>query len=231
MKKVITTLALAITAITAQAEITGNASLVSDYRFRGISQTQGGTALQGGVDYAHKSGLYLGNWNSSVSSEVYTNGSGLESDIFGGYKTKFLGVTLDVGALSYKYSGAKAFNTDEIYAGAAIGPVSAKVSHTYSNKYFNTDNAKGTKYYEVNFAQTISKVTLVAHAGRTDVANQTNGDYNDYNVGAVVSVGGFDLGAKYYVNSEMNNAFKTSNTVNGEKNYDKGFVLSATKAF
>lgn len=231
MKKVITTLALAITAMSAQAEITGNAGLVSDYRFRGISQTQGGAALQGGVDYAHKSGFYIGNWNSSVSSDIYTNGAGLESDIYGGYKAKFGGVTLDVGALSYKYSGAKAFNTDEVYAGAGIGPVSAKVSHTYSSKYFNTANAKGTKYYEVNFAQAISKVTVVAHAGRTDVANQTNGDYNDYNAGVVVAVGGFDLGAKYYVNNEMNSTFKTSNTVNGEKNYDKGFVLSVTKAF
>ena len=47
--------------------ITGNLSIVSDYRFRGISQTFVQPAIQGGIDYSHKSGFYLGNWNSNVS--------------------------------------------------------------------------------------------------------------------------------------------------------------------
>jgi len=57
--------------------VTGNMAIVSDYRFRGISQSYLGPAIQGGIDYAHPSGFYIGNWNSSVSSLVYTGGSGI----------------------------------------------------------------------------------------------------------------------------------------------------------
>ena len=48
--------------------LTGNLGIFSSYRFRGIDQTFGKPALQGGIDYAHSSGFYVGNWNSNVSS-------------------------------------------------------------------------------------------------------------------------------------------------------------------
>ena len=48
--------------------LTGNVGLFSSYRFRGIDQTYGKPALQGGFDYSHSSGVYLGNWNSNVNS-------------------------------------------------------------------------------------------------------------------------------------------------------------------
>ena len=81
MKKVLLAM-LAMAGFTlAQAQVTGNLGLTSDYRFRGVSQSQNAPAVQGGVDYAHSSGFYIGNWNSSVSSQVYTAGAGLESDM------------------------------------------------------------------------------------------------------------------------------------------------------
>src|SRR5438128_572638 len=52
----------------APSPLTGNVALVTDYRFRGISQTFGKPAFQGGFDYAHSSGFYVGNWNSNVNS-------------------------------------------------------------------------------------------------------------------------------------------------------------------
>jgi uncharacterized protein (TIGR02001 family) len=51
--------------------ITGNAGLFSDYRFRGISQTDKKPAFQGGFDVAHSSGFYLGNWNSNIDSSFF----------------------------------------------------------------------------------------------------------------------------------------------------------------
>lgn len=232
MKKIIAALLLSATAVAAQAQITGSASVVSDYRFRGISQSQGAGAVQAGFDLSHKSGFYAGNWNSSVSSEVYTNGSGVEHDVYAGFKKTVAGFDLDVGLLSYFYAGAKDFNTDEVYASIGRGPISAKISHTYSDKYFGAENARGTQYYEINLAQPVNKaVTLVAHVGRTNVANQTASDYNDANAGVVFKVGGFDLGARYYVNNDMTAGFETANTVNGEKNYDRGFVLSVARQF
>ena len=98
MKKFL--LALVFVSGLAQAQIAGNFGLASDYRFRGVSQTQNALAVQGGLDYAHESGLYVGNWNSSVSSHLYTDGAGIESDVYAGFKKEFNGITVDVGSLN-----------------------------------------------------------------------------------------------------------------------------------
>ena len=85
---------------------TGNAGLFSDYRFRGFTQTDYKPAFQGGFDFAHKSGFYLGNWNSNVEQALY-NGASLEMDFYGGYKHTFGDFGLDVGVIYYYYPGTK----------------------------------------------------------------------------------------------------------------------------
>jgi hypothetical protein len=65
--------------------LTGNVGLFSSYRFRGIDQTFGKPALQGGVDYSHASGIYLGNWNSNVQQGAGYPGGNLEMDFYGGW--------------------------------------------------------------------------------------------------------------------------------------------------
>src|SRR5678810_1312671 len=85
----------------APSPVTGNMTIASDYRFRGISQTYLGPAIQGGIDYAHASGIYLGNWNSNVASQVFSGGSGIEMDFYGGWKKSFGDFGLDVGTIYY----------------------------------------------------------------------------------------------------------------------------------
>ena len=104
---------VAVTTAQAQAKpasphtFTGNVSVVSDYRFRGVSQSYKLPALQGGFDYSHASGSYLGNWNSSVSGNSFNNGAGLEMDFYGGWKTEFSnGIGFDIGGLYYYYPGS-----------------------------------------------------------------------------------------------------------------------------
>src|SRR2546429_6197344 len=70
----------------APSPLTGNITLISDYRFRGISQTFDKPAIQGGFDYAHASGLYAGNWNSNVSQGAGFPGGNIEMDFYGGFK-------------------------------------------------------------------------------------------------------------------------------------------------
>ncbi len=124
--------------------LTGNVTLVSDYRFRGISQTYEGPAIQGGFDYVHAIGFYLGNWNSNVASQVYTGGSGIEMDVYGGYKRSFGGFGFDVGYLYYYYPnaefqsagyGGKSFNTQEVYLGGSWKWIVVKYSHAVTD-YF-----------------------------------------------------------------------------------------------
>uniref|UniRef100_UPI0005BE78A2 TorF family putative porin n=1 Tax=Pseudacidovorax intermedius TaxID=433924 RepID=UPI0005BE78A2 len=91
--------------------LTANVSLTSNYKFRGQDQDTIGNngfyktnaakpAIQGGFDYAHESGFYVGNWNSSVNWQA---GNSIESDIYGGYKFKAGVFDLDFGVLTYIY--------------------------------------------------------------------------------------------------------------------------------
>ena len=67
--------------------ITRNLGFFSDYRFRGISQTAKRPAIQGGFDYSHASGIYVGTWASNVSHYSYTDAN-MEWDFYAGYNYK-----------------------------------------------------------------------------------------------------------------------------------------------
>ena len=124
--------------------LTANVTLISDYRFRGISQTYTGPSIQGGLDYSHASGLYLGSWNASVASQLYTGGSGIEMDLYGGFRRSFGAFALDVGALLYHYPNAlyessgignKKYDTEELYVGGSWRWLAFKYSRAISD-YF-----------------------------------------------------------------------------------------------
>ena len=151
MKKLLLAL-FAVAGITsAHAQLSANLTATSDYRFRGISQTQNGAAVQGGVDYAHESGFYIGNWNSTVSKQLYPNGMGIEADLYAGYKKDiYNGLTVDVGSYNYFYPNSQAaagnpsFTTNEAYVGLGYGPVTAKYSYSLST-YFGVSNSTGDR--------------------------------------------------------------------------------------
>lgn len=143
--------AMAQAAAASPHTVTGNLSLVSDYRFRGLSQTFEGAAIQGGMDYSHSSGFYLGTWGSNVSGLQFNNGSGLELDIYGGYKFSAGPLGLDIGVLTYIYPGAyysgfgpskPKYNNTEIYIGASWNWLSAKYSMTTTDFF----GVKGQTY-------------------------------------------------------------------------------------
>lgn len=126
--------------------VTANMALVSDYRFRGISQTYEDPAIQGGIDYAHSSGLYLGTWASNVSGNQYLGGNGMEWDLYGGYKKAFSDVTLDLGLLYYYYpsselptanpaGGTEKYDTVEAYVGASWKWFTAKYSYALTDLF------------------------------------------------------------------------------------------------
>jgi uncharacterized protein (TIGR02001 family) len=244
MKKLFVALMMVAGVSVAQAEVTGNLGLTSDYRFRGVSQTQNAPAVQGGIDYNHKSGFYVGNWNSSVSSQVYTNGAGLESDLYAGYKKEiFKGISIDIGSYNYFYPRATTsaatgsnFDTYEGYIGVGYKDIiGAKYSQTLGNGYFGTANARGTNYTQVDGklpVPVIKNLAVVAHYGRTNVANSSAYDYNDINAGFVYALPkDYDVSVKYFTNTGTSTAFETSNTVSGQKLYKNAVVVGLTKTF
>jgi uncharacterized protein Gcw-chp len=145
----------------AASPVTGNMTIASDYRFRGISQTYKGPAIQGGVDYAHSSGLYLGNWNSNVSSVLFTGGSAIEMDFYGGWKKSFGDLGMDVGYLLYHYpnaewnsrggstAGSKSFDNQELYLAGSWKWITAKVNYAISD-YFGVNREQALGGYWVN---------------------------------------------------------------------------------
>jgi len=131
--------------------LTGNLALATDYRFRGISQTYKLPAVQGGIDYSHASGFYLGTWASNVSGNQYPNGASLEWDFYGGYKSAISGdLGFDVGLLYYWYPGAHynvstkdKFNNTELYGALTYIGMSLKYSHTLSDFFGVKTNTYG----------------------------------------------------------------------------------------
>jgi uncharacterized protein (TIGR02001 family) len=237
MKKLFFTLLMMAGVSSAQAQFTANAGLTTDYRFRGVSQTQNGLAIQGGVDYAHSSGLYVGNWNSSVSSELYNRGAGIESDLYAGFKKEVTkGITVDVGTMNYLYSksfnpNGPAFTTNELYAAVSFGPVTGKISYALGD-YFGISNSKGTMYYQgdVNYPLT-NKIVGNFHIGRTDVKNNGGLNYTDIKIGATYNLNSWMIGGHFYTNQNKGSSFDAFNTVSGEKLYKNTFVVSVAKSF
>lgn len=133
IRNLIAASALTITVGVAQAEISGNVSIGTDYRFRGISQTDRDPTIQGGFDYASESGLYAGTWMSNV-----TFGGSTEWDIYFGYAGEINeDLAFDVGYLYYLYPSDDS-NPDldyyEFYGSLAFGD--ASVGLAYSPDYF-----------------------------------------------------------------------------------------------
>lgn len=186
----------------APAPLTANLAVVSDYRFRGISQTYRLPAVQAGFDYTHPSGFYLGNWDSNVSGNSYNNGAGMEVDLYGGYRfAPVQDLSLDLGVLAYIYPGAKLnaapgqpsdhrYDNTELYVGATYAGFSAKVSYAVTDYFgLNGDTAgyaywsalpdrgssRGTAYIDLGYSIDLGdKLTLAAHVGRTECATTTN---------------------------------------------------------
>ena len=199
--------------------LTSNVGLFSSYRFRGIDQTYGKPALQGGIDYSHESGIYLGNWNSNVSSGAGFPDGNLEMDFYGGWKKTWGDWGLDVGAIVYYYPGSEArslgsradhgsVNNKEIYIGGSWKFLSLKYSHSIDD-YFSlrgvdrtgTSTGKSTRgsgYLDLSANYDLGDGWGVnGHVGHMNLKNVHNGDYTDWKLGVTKDIKGWIVGLSY----------------------------------
>ncbi len=172
-----------------ESAIAYNVGVASEYRYRGIAQTKGDAALQGGVDYTNANGFYAGAWGSTIKwiKDAGSDAKGpVELDLYGGYKFEAAGIAYDVGYLRYEYvnntynkvSGAVNANTDEVYGAATYGVVTAKYSYAFSD-LFGTANSKGSAYWDLSANFDLGNgYTLTPHAGRQVIKNSPN-SYTD----------------------------------------------------
>ena len=193
--------------------ISYNVGLYSQYIFRGLTQTDKKPALQGGVDFAHSSGFYLGAWGSNISwledDGLYKNSS-LELDVYGGYANTIgdTGVGYNVGLLQYIYPGAKVADTGydkaettEAYAALSYKWAQAKISYGLTD-IFGVQNSNGSYYAELNGNIPLGEtgLTAIAHVGYQDFAGAGNNvlSYTDWKLGLSKSfASGVTVGAYY----------------------------------
>src|SRR5579864_4894613 len=114
------TVAFADDAPAPEFSVTGSAAIVSQYRFRGLSQSDNQPVAQASFTVSHKSGFYIATWGSSASSDSTKspiNIGGTEIDVYGGYTHAIgkSGITFDGGVYGYIYPGAPLGNYYEIY--------------------------------------------------------------------------------------------------------------------
>ena len=215
-------------------DLSFNASIVSDYRYRGISQSALDPALQGGADYVNNpTGLYAGTWLSTIKWVTDAGGSDdVEWDLYVGKRGDITkDVSYDVGVLSYAYPSNKlhpGVDTTEIYAQLSYGPVYAKYSYAVTD-LFGIANSKGSGYLDIggNFDVT-NGYTINVHAGHQTISNSSTLSYTDWKLGVTKDFG-FVIGALAVIGTN------TSSYVGPAPDYRNmgktSLVLSVSKTF
>ncbi|MEO6716448.1 MAG: TorF family putative porin [Novosphingobium sp.] len=177
--------------------ITGSAAIVSQYRFRGLAQSDNKPAVQAAITLKHESGFYISTWGSSTAGDTTAFASspiqpgGTEIDVYGGYSHGFGAVTVDVGGYGYLYPNATINNYYEIYGSLAttMGPVTAKAGVNYApgQNYFKDYAVTNHNLYvfgELSGGVPGVPITLHGHVGYTDGGLRYIKNYVDYTVGA-----------------------------------------------
>lgn len=189
-------------AVASPHAFTGNVTLASEYLYRGIAQTRGKPAIQGGFDYAHASGFYAGVWGSSISwinDGVAGASANVEIDVYGGYKGSLGGdLGYDVGVLTYNYPGSgKTLNgaildqdTTELYAAMTWKWLTLKYSHSttalfgWAKAGTALDKTTGSGYLELNAAYDLGDGWGInGHIGNQKVKGYSDASYSDYKLG------------------------------------------------
>ncbi|MFM5916237.1 MAG: TorF family putative porin [Novosphingobium sp.] len=187
--------------------VTGSATVASQYRFRGLSQSNNQPVVQGSMTVSHASGLYVSVWGSSASSNEFVDSpidiGGTEIDVYGGYAKELGGVKVDVGVYGYLYPGSKNLiqsttsltqnaNYYELYGSLAktLGPATAKVGVYYApaQKVFNLSTFSPTRnntyvYTDLSSGIPGTPLSIHGHLGHTGGGFDYVKQYLDYSIG------------------------------------------------
>jgi len=239
MKKLVVTLvgaSLAAAVMQAKAEDVGagfdvsmNAGIVSDYLFRGVSQSDNRGAMQGGLDIKHSSGAYVGTWMSSLN----TGFADVEQDLYAGYGLNVTSdIALDLHYIEYTYPGVSGDGFSETHLGASGYGVT--LGADYSNNVFGIGSSIN---YSAGYSYSLPMdVTLAATAGlydfKKDKAYGTKSKYTYWNLGVSKKLVGINWTLSYNdTNLSSANCSAGAAAVGGDKNScGTQLILAATKA-
>jgi uncharacterized protein (TIGR02001 family) len=226
--------------------VVANVGWVSNYVFRGITQTVGKPAVQGGYDYSHSSGFYAGVWGSNVSWITGSGSAGdvsLETDTYLGIRNSFAtDYSYDVGFIRYNYFGtylppagyAKA-DTNEGYGSIGWKWLSAKLSYAMGGAFLTVPGAAGTTYLEANINYPVGDTgyTLGAHIGKQKykgtfadglVAAGTDPSYQDYKVNVTKDFSGYVVGLAFTNTNAKSGGYYTYSSLGVPRDWGKSAV-------
>lgn len=226
----------------AAVKTSGSVAFTTDYKFRGISQTNTNAAVQGSMTLNHDSGAYFTAWGSSIADT--TGSSGLELDTLLGYAGSKGDISYDVGVMRYNYPGrdggqatavgSKRTSYNEAYASASM--MGAKLGIALSDDYFN-DSGRFTYTYADYATEVMSGFGVVAHVGYNKfgsaagmtkalgaAASMNEDSYLDYKAGVTKSLEGIGLELAY-IGTDIN-----KNDI-ASKLAQSALVLTASKTF
>lgn len=166
----------------AHAEVEANVAIQSDYVWRGVSQNSEDPSIQGGFDYAHESGAYVGIWGASVD---FGGDESTEIDLYAGWSKEFeTGLGIDVGIIEYTYHGGPTASGDftEYYLGLSY----AGFGITFSAGDEGDDNIELSYGYDFE-----SGFSVAAAYADFD-------SYTYYTVGASTEVSGIGIDLSYW---------------------------------
>lgn len=187
-----------------EANLSANVAVVSDYRYRGISQTRLQPAIQAGAERLAASGWYAGAWASSIRWTRDAGGAGsVELDLYGGRRGKLGGggVGYDLGLLGYLYPsnglsrvpGWDNANSAEAYGQLGYGLATLKYSHAFTN-LFGMPGTRGSGYLDLNLnVPAGARTTLSLHAGRQRVRHLASASYTDWKAAVAHELGAATL--------------------------------------
>lgn len=168
------------------AQVAFNVGAVTDYRYRGISQSRVKPAIQGGIDYA-AGPFYVGAWASTIKwIDDFGGDSKVEIDLYGGYKGSLTKeISYDVGVLGYVYPSNglnPSANTTEVYGALTYGPATLKYSHSLTDTFANADS-KNSYYLDLSASFDLGGgLMLTPHIGYQKIKGPFSdpGSYTDY---------------------------------------------------
>ncbi|MFT4172763.1 MAG: TorF family putative porin [Rhodocyclaceae bacterium] len=227
---------------------TANVSLASEYTYRGIGQTNRKPAIQGGFDFAHESGVYVGTWASNVSwlSDQGSAGAtpisnSMEWDFYGGYKMTAGPIGLDFGVLTYYYPGTypngfTSPNTTELYAAASWEWLTFKYSYALTNlfgaKTPDGGDTNGSAYYDLTASVPVGAgFNVIGHVGYQDVKDFSDASYTDWKLGVTKDFVGVSWGLSYIGTNAKGDEGQFYRNAHGKDLGKDRIVLTATKTF
>ncbi len=198
----------------AQGDVSFNAAVANDYVWRGVSQTDNGATVQGGVDYTN-GGFYVGAWASNVD---FGSDADIEVDLYGGFRGAFTdALSWDVGVIGYFYPGEEDLDFVEVKAGLGYTVDAVSLGAT---AYYDPDN-KNT-YVEGTGAYAFSeKLKGLASVG--NYSFDGGGDYTNWSLGGAYAFDVFDLTVKY-TDTDIDETFAGDVA-------DENFVVMISKVF